>query len=261
MIARVLGVMAVGGLLALVACSSDAAVDRYPSQEAFCNAKAEEECKAVAERCAVSKDACTQKRVAACNAFAGSAVTQGRSYVPSNADHCISKTIELLSGATIARDKEIETLEACDRVFLGTKKETEPCTVATPDPSRTQPGDCSGDLICDRGFCASKREVEIDKPCGNPGEVCVKGAYCQQRGTSSFCTAKNAANQSCSADAPCADDLRCVNFCVPKNEAGGVCDTADDCTTGFCDVASSPRKCAAKSFASGAAICKEYGAN
>jgi hypothetical protein len=252
--------MAFGGGVALLACSSDDAKDKYGSAEAFCNAKAEEECKAVAERCAVPSASCTQKRVSVCTALGGTASTQGRTYVAANAEGCIAKTSELLNSASITREKELETTDACERVFQGTKKASEACTVAAPDPNRTQAGDCEGDLICDRGFCASKREVELNKPCGNPGEVCAKGAYCQQRGTSSFCTAKNTEGQSCKADAPCVEELRCVNFCVAKNEAGGFCDNDGECTTGFCDLSTSPRKCAAKSFASGAAICKEYGA-
>lgn len=260
MIRKAVCLLALGGGVALFACSSDSAENKYPSADAFCNAKAAEECKAVADRCAVPTATCTQKRVTVCNAGAGTATAQGRTYDGANAQACIDKTSELLAAATITREKELETQDICDRVFSGTKKAGDACTVGAPDPNRTQPGDCEAGLICDRGFCASKREVEVNKPCGNPGEVCAKGAYCQQRGTSSFCTAKNTEGQSCSADAPCVEELRCVNICVRKNDAGGFCDNDGECTTGFCDLGSTPRRCAAKSFASGAAICKDYGA-
>lgn len=260
MIRKALSLLAVGGGIALFACSSDSAENKYPSASDFCNAKAEEECKAVADRCAVPTATCTQKRVTVCNAGAGTATAQGRTYNGANAQACLDKTRELLTSATITRAKELETQDTCDRVFSGTKKAAEACTVAAPDPNRTQPGDCEADLICDRGFCASKREVEINKPCGNPGEVCAKGAYCQQRGTSSFCTAKNGEGQSCSAEAPCVEELRCVTRCQAKVGAGEFCDNDDGCTTGFCDLSTTPRKCAAKAFASGAAICKDYGA-
>src|SRR5258706_15136115 len=78
------------GVFGVAACSSTPA-DKYPTVDSFCAAKAEQEC-LVAPRCAVTVEACRQKRVDICNVAAGVAVGSGRKYTSGRVDECLDKT-------------------------------------------------------------------------------------------------------------------------------------------------------------------------
>jgi hypothetical protein len=258
MIRRALGLMAFGGGLVLVAAcgDDDPPAAKFPTADAFCAGKAAEECKAVGAACSVTDDKCKDARKSACMTAAGAATGQGRTYRPANADTCIAKTTEVYKDRTIDAVKEEAFKLACERVFTGAKKKSEICTNAY---------DCEGTLSCDlgrqsatEGFCADKVEKKTDEPCNNPGDTCAKGLYCQQRGGSRFCTAKNKLGDTCNlADAPCLEDLRCnATSCVALQAAGQPCDTSAECTTGFCNP---DRKCQARLYASETGTCKDFG--
>jgi hypothetical protein len=249
MIRRVLGLTALGGALVGVACSTTVVSDKYPSVDAFCDGKADAECKEVAGVCGVSADACKGKRVAACKATASAAV--GRAYAPSKAEACITKTTELYQGSrTIDPVKEAAYTDACEHVFAGAIKRSQPCTVEY---------ECEGDLICDtqKGFCADKVEKKADDPCNNPGEVCPTGLYCQLNGTVRFCRSKKNVDEACDTkDTPCLEALRCVaGKCTPKVANAGACETKDDCVSGACNA----KICVAKQYESENSSCADFG--
>src|SRR5688572_9140106 len=147
MIRKALGLLAFGGAFVVVACGDDPPPDKYPSTDAFCTAKAAEECKAAAALCSVTEDTCKARRTQACTAAAGTAIGQGRVYRPANAEACLSKTTAVYADRVIDPTKEDAFTESCARVFVGSKKKSEACANLY---------DCEGSLTCDvqKGFCA-----------------------------------------------------------------------------------------------------------
>jgi hypothetical protein len=248
--------MAFGGAIVLVACADDTIPEKYPSAEAFCTAKATEECKVAAAPCAIPDATCQTKRKDACNAAAGGATGQGRTYKSANAEACITKTTAVYADRVINPTKEEEFRTACEKVFVGTKKQNEGCVNLY---------DCEGEFLCDPivKVCARKVDVQEKGPCANPGDQCVKGLYCQQQGATKFCVPKNKTGDSCKlpsesdkVGAPCLEEIRCnASFCVDKIGAGGPCDNNDECSTSLCV----EKKCAAKQYASETGTCKDFG--
>ncbi len=252
MIRRSLGLSILGvGLVVVAACGDDEApAAKYPSADSFCTAKAAEECKAVAAACTVSEDVCKSARKSACLTTASGATGQGRTYNSGNAESCIAKTTAVYADRVIDPAKEDAFEEACGRVFAGAKKKNEACAGEF---------DCEGTLACDldKKLCAVKVERKLDEGCANPGEICAKDLYCALAGAAKFCKPKNKVSESCSAEAPCADDLRCTGTqCIAKFDAGQPCDSADDCKSGFCN---SDKKCQARQYASETGSCKDFG--
>lgn len=252
MIRRALGLMAFGGGLILVAaCGDDEPTAKYPSPDSFCAAKAAEECKVVAAACAVADDTCRSTRTSACQAAAGAATSQGRTYRAENAEACIARTTAVYADRVIDPAKEEAFVEACERVFTGTKKKNEACS---------NEYDCEGTLVCDldKKLCSVKVEKKLDEPCNNPGDICGKNLYCQARGAVKFCTAKNKLGETCNeVDAPCEDNIRCnATTCIAKNGAGEACDSNNECVSGFCD---GDKKCRARTYASETGTCKDFG--
>jgi len=252
MIRRALGRMALGGGIILVAaCGDDEPTAKYPTADAFCAAKAAEECKEVAAACAVPDSTCKSTRAGACQAAAGAATSQGRSYRPDAAELCIARTAAVYADRVIDASKEELFIEACERVFSGTKKRNEACS---------NKYDCEGALVCDldKKICSVKVDKQLDDPCGNPGDICGKDLYCQARGEVKFCTPKNKSGETCNeVEAPCEDGLRCNGMtCIAKKPAGDSCDNNNGCVSGFCDA---DKKCRARTYASESGTCKDFG--
>jgi hypothetical protein len=254
MIRQVLGSVAFGIGIAVVACSSSTPADKYPTVDSFCTAKADAECvqSKVADACGVTADTCKAARTNACKTVAANAV--GRNYTPGLAEDCINKTLAVYQDRVIDPTKEDAYNDACNRVFAGTKNKSDPCTGLY---------DCSGSLICDtdKGFCADKVEKQLKDFCNNPGEVCATGLYCQQQGSTRVCQPKVAQGQPCSQTSPCLETLRCTNTCVPKAASGEACDANTDCSTNACDTSGTPHKCIARQYASENGSCKDFGAS
>ena len=250
---RALGLMVLGVGLVIVACSDDEPTAKYPSSDAFCAAKATEECKDVSQLCGVAAESCKTKRTDACKAQASVALGQGRTFSSPKAETCIAKTTEVYKDRVLVREKEEAFTEACERAFVGTKKLSERCG------NRFE---CEGTLICDLekgSVCANEVEKKRDEFCNNPGEICVDGLYCQDRGGVKACGDRKKVDEPCDATNPCLETLRCVNRCVPKNPIGGFCDTDDECDTGRCDRAQAPRKCVARLYPTETGTCRDFG--
>jgi hypothetical protein len=243
MIRRVLALMAFSGGIGIVACSSDAPADKYPSVDSFCTAKAEEECvtSKSADRCGVTADVCKGKRVAACQADASAAA--GRSYTPSLADACLAATHAVYADPVVDSGKFQTYEDACNKVFAGKAAKGAPCTGAY---------DCSGALVCDtlQHLCADKVQKSANDFCGNPGEVCPTDQYCKPNGSAHQCAPKLTSTQACDKDNPCVDALYCNVTCVPKQQTTQPCASNDACSTGLCDTTATPSKCIARLYAS-----------
>ncbi len=253
----ILTVVSLAGLAAAVmpfaACSSDEEAEKFGSSDSFCSAKAEAECKNLAQACGATPDACKQKRTAVCNGEAAAAANQGRSYRANAAQACIDKIGEVYknNGSAVTRTLEEDVTKVCARVFGGSKQANAACANSF---------ECEGALVCDRSICVKEENAQIDGQCNNAGQVCVTGSYCQQRGANKFCVAKNQLDQTCGADNPCIETLRCVNRCVEKVKVGDPCDTDDECADAapLCDLTTTPRKCRPK-YQAGTSVCKDFG--
>lgn len=250
-IRNLLTLIACGGIVALVACSSEEA-DKFGSSDSFCTAKAESECKNLAKKCGASEDACKTKRVAACNNAAAAAANQGRSYRPNAVQDCLDKIEDVYrdNANNVTPEGEKDVVVVCERVFGGSKKEREPCA---------QTFECEGALICD-GVCITKETVSLNGGCANAGQVCATGTYCQAQGGKKFCVEKNKLDEACGTDNPCIESLRCVNRCIARVTVGQPCDNDGECAdeAPFCDLTTTPKKCRPK-YESTTAACKEFG--
>jgi hypothetical protein len=255
MIRSTVGTAFVVSIVAVAAaCSTtEAAPDKYPSVDSFCAAKAKAECDAVAAACTVSSDTCTSARKNACATAAGVATGQGRTYRAANAQTCIDKATVLYADRVLDPTKEEAFYDACERVFSGSKKKSDPCSNAY---------DCEGSLVCDvdKGFCADKVTKKLKDPCNNPGDICDTGLFCQDQGGSKFCAAKGALGAACRIpEVPCVEDLRCNGTsCVALEAASQPCDTNDECVTHFCNAT---KLCQAAQYASETGTCKDFGGN
>jgi hypothetical protein len=249
---NLLTLIAFGGVVALVACSSSEA-DKFGSSDSFCSARADAECAQLAPKCGATVDACKQKRMSTCTAANSMAASLGGSYVSSAAQDCIDKINEVYKdkATNVTPDGEADVAKVCGRVFRGSKAANTPCANTI---------ECSGALICDRTVCAAEDITKVSAACNNPGQVCEKGAYCQQQGAVKFCVTKKALNESCTADSPCVESARCVNMCVALVAAGGACNMDADCApeAPYCDQTSSPKKCRPK-YESTSPACRDFG--
>lgn len=225
MIRTTLTSVALAAFVTLVACGGDDVGEKYPSTESFCSALAEEECTAVAlVPCSTTVDTCKTKRTQSCQASAGLATGQGRSYTAPAAEGCLTKTKEMLASRTIDPAKHADTASTCERVFSGTKGKTQACA---------SDFECQNGLVCSQGVCFDKTTKNKDEPCGNPGDVCAAGSYCGTKGSAKFCIARPEQNGACSAEIPCVETLRCAGgVCLAKYNVNQGCQNADDCATG-----------------------------
>ena len=248
---NLLSVIAFGGVVALVACSSTEE-DKFASSDAFCTSKAEAECNGLAKKCGAATDACTKKRTSLCQAGVVTANGQGRTYKASAVQDCLDSINSTYrnGGNDVTQEAEVQTLAVCERVLSGSKKDSQACVNTY---------ECEGALICDKGVCVAEEKVAITKQCNNAGQVCETGSYCQQQGATKFCNAKNALGDACKEDAPCVETLRCLtNHCVERVTAGNPCDNDGECAAAapYCDAAT--KKCRPK-YESTSAACKDFG--
>ncbi len=240
-------------LAPVLACSSEEEEQPYASVSSFCDAKATTECTSLAAACGTTIEVCKPKRVDACNGAAGGATGTGRAYRPNAAQPCLEKLAEVYAGKGIGLTaaQEAAATKVCERVFGGSKALNERCGTTA---------ECSGALICDTQ-CAAELVKNKGEGCGNAGDVCAKGTYCQTADAGKrFCVDRNKLADICAADAPCSEDLRCVSRCLAKVAGGQPCDKDADCAdeAPFCDLTTMPRKCRPK-YQAGTAVCKDFG--
>jgi hypothetical protein len=117
--------------------------------------------------------------------------------------------------------------QICKDALKGTVADSGPCYSGSECASGNGcgGGGCSGGSACCPGKCnpssSSAAAIAIGGDCSGSGAVCVAGAFCQY-GTTSTCTAKAAAGQSCDTSSPsssCADGA----YCVANGPNTGIC--------------------------------------
>jgi len=226
---KVLGVMIAS--VSALACSS-APADKYPSPDAFCAAKAVEECQHAAG-CAVPADQCQNARHALCMNDANTAQVEGRKYTSGNVQACVDKTHSIYLKEPITPTDMAEANDVCARVFQGSVAAGGPCT---------DDYQCSGSAICTKGACGNKVTKNPGDFCGNPGEVCINDSYCSAAAPVK-CLADAKQGEPCNKDIACSTAgtpaLRCLGTCQPVQPAGGKCVTNADCdpkSAPYCDL-------------------------
>jgi hypothetical protein len=241
-----------GSVAALAACSSSE-TDKFASSDSFCSAKAEAECNGLAKKCGAENDACKTERTGICNTGAATAANQGRSYRANAAQDCIDSINGTYKngGNDVTPEAEAETGEVCDRVFSGSKQESDTCQNTY---------ECEGALICDKGVCIKEEKVATKGQCNNAGQTCETGAYCAQQGATKFCLEKKKLDEACNdPDTPCIESLRCLTGrCVAKVTAGNPCANDGECSSAapYCDTTAN--KCRPK-YESTSPACQPYG--
>jgi hypothetical protein len=201
------------------------------SEDQFCTEWGKRECGPVAMRCTpFNVMSCEMARKKACEDFAKDAKGGTRVYRPGNADACLKKVGEFYGKATPITAGDFELLnEICARVFQGTAKANEMCTVDH---------DCDGSLSCDRakGRCGARKVVASLMGCANVGEACPRGEFCTKTTDLYLCGKKRGRGMACGMTEPCAEELRCQGgLCADRLDMGAGCAGHDDCRTGYCD--------------------------
>ena len=223
---------------ALVATScghNDSARDDRPMTRAeFCQDYSERECGNVAPACLITKIDCLAARQAWCTAWGQGEedALPPRPFDPRNADACLAKVSAvfgvLKSDLAIQAEDYRSIADTCERVFHGDANANGVCGVDA---------DCSGTLVCDKGFCGSLSLVKPNAGCANIGENCPPGYYCGgDLGVPPLCTARPGLGAVCGAGVPCLEDLRCAGgICTPRLDVGFDCQSDGDCASGFCE--------------------------
>ncbi len=215
------------------ACGSDD--DSVLTRQQFCQEKARRECADVVPACLIPEVECRASREAACNTQAAIDLSAQRTFSPSNAATCLSKVGDIFGklnrgAVALTADEWRQQKAACERVFQGSALLNQKCNQTT---------DCSGILVCDRGYCGSPKRVSAGAGCANTGEYCEPGNYCSNDARP-LCTVRLGFGGACSATVPCLENLRCdlsgaVGMCSTLFTDSSPCLSDGDCASGFCE--------------------------
>jgi hypothetical protein len=247
----------------------------------FCANKAQAECQIATSPCVIPTATCLSVREEVCQQEAAAATADGtRSYYQPNAQACLSKVQSSYSGSNggastipfsdLYGTGSIDDL--CNRVFQGKSGNNMSCTTNY---------DCTNGNVCTiegtsgTGLCGPATPVAAGGFCGEPGQECATGTYCQASSTggAATCAARPTLGAACNdVTSPCLETLRCLDGqCAARETTGGVCnptrvagDPNADCdptTAPLCDT-SDPAAgyvcTAGLSFARGADDCTAY---
>jgi len=220
----------------------------------FFQKRAEAVCSAVAFACLITPSSCTSARMVEYKAVYEDAFSKSRTFIPSNADACLSKVRDtygkLTQGSVALKAADYQAMETvCANVYRGAGVPKGACLVDV---------DCLSDLICDKGYCGTYKLVSKGAGCANIGESCPQGSYCSNANGVWTCADKVGAQDNCAAS-PCLESLRCVgSVCSVRLGTGESCQSDSECTSGFCEPYLG--KCASDiRFASGSAACIAMG--
>lgn len=214
------------GLLALAAGGGCFPSDDPMTEDEFCEEYARHECTGAGALCLAPVAGCLPVRALACRQRVAEVKTAARPYVAANAPRCLDRVREAYAKPPISAETLRGVNEVCARVFQGSVKPTQLCTVDY---------ECEKDLICDKGRCGARREVAASGGCANIGEVCPRTQYCKLSPDIYLCSPRPERGMACSATEPCLDTLRCVGTCEERVPAGTACTGDGDCQTGYCD--------------------------
>ena len=216
-------------LLMSTGCSRDE--DKPLTEQQFCLEYARRECAMVTTWCAFpSADACHAARASACQQRSAQLKSGTRPFRPENTRACLDKVSAVYASQPITADglRSVETI--CARVFSGNVAARAACTIDY---------ECEKDLVCDKGFCGTRKMVAAGEGCSNVGEVCPASQTCKPApmGGFSFCQKRQEAGMACSASEPCLETLRCSGTCIERLPLAAACSQHEDCalTAAICD--------------------------
>jgi hypothetical protein len=250
------GLVLVGAVLAALLGAGCGGGGKTKTVDDFCTEKVTAECQKVATKCVSQVQPCIDARMPLCRDFAAQAQASGtRNFMPGNIGNCVSKTESVYGKNGAITPADLASVDdACNYVFQGTAQELGACTVKYECADKS--------MVCDKGVCAKPVQKNKGDFCGNPGETCKTGAFCQMMSASTFkCADKASANQTCSEDIPCKEDLRCaLGSCTTRVGNTGSCGSDDDCDSAapFCDPYAGNKCDAGLLFASGSASCTGF---
>jgi hypothetical protein len=203
------------------------------TEEDFCLEKTTAECQSVSNKCATLVDPCVTGRVPVCQQFVAEAKASGtRFFVPGNINNCVSKSKSTYAKNGAITPADLDALDdVCNYVFQGNAMDRQACTVKYDCLDKSE--------ICDKGRCAKRVEKSKGELCGNPGEVCKTGSFCQlMDGNIWECAERAAENKVCSDDVPCKEELRCsLGSCTKRAGNLASCGSDEDCEAAvpYCD--------------------------
>jgi hypothetical protein len=202
------------------------------TQGQFIQERAKAVCAGIIEACGMTEQTCVALRVAEYQAAYQIELSKAHTFVPANADKCISKTKDAygkIKGGTVA-------LSAADYLAMETTCANVYRGVATTNGSCQVDVDCLNDLICDKGYCGTYKLVSEVSGCANIGETCPPGYYCSTGAGVWMCAVRVGLQGGCIANIPCMEELRCAGgLCLARLGTGEACLAHSDCTSGFCE--------------------------
>ena len=246
--------------LPLAACGGADDADTGPTPELFCEARAAREC-VVADACTVTLDACRAARRLACQQQVAAAVLDDRAFSPVRGADCLLAIDRAFrEGKVDGRELDASLpgsmAQVCASMFVGRRGLEEPCA---------SDGQCAAPLICaqagDARVCAEARVFEGGEPCGNPGDTCAAGFFCNRASRLPRCEARRREGESCSPAAPCEEALLCDGTCQPRRGVGEPCQSRDDCSAAapYCDPYAGNVCGPALIFTGASPVCLEFG--
>jgi hypothetical protein len=220
--------------LALAGCGGGDSAP--PTEDSFCAEKARRECTKVLPMCmsaTFDQSSCELNRKMACVAYGTSQKMAGSSRVfkSTNMAACWSQIDAVFgqaAGAAITPAAWKNVQEACARVYEGNGTVQSTCT-STYDCLK------SGNLICDKGFCAPRAAVAANMFCTTAGQVCPDTQFCKMMGTQFGCTNRVPQGGVCAPDALCDPSSYCSGGkCQPTLAAAAPCSSDEQCMSGLC---------------------------
>jgi hypothetical protein len=188
----------------LLACTASAACSSDPDEPTgitsaeYCRRVAESVCADLAGCCRVTVEACVDAHRSNCEAGADNATTRGLAFNAEAAQRCADASVGAYTGCVVP-SFESEDAAICAAVFSAT---------LAPGASCTFDAACRGADglvgVCSSGACAQVSILAEGDPCEGAEGRCAGGTYCS--GT-----------------------------CQPLKTTGQSCETALECSSGWCE--------------------------
>jgi hypothetical protein len=226
------------------------------TEDDFCLEKTTAECQSVSNKCATLVDPCVTGRLSVCHEFVSEAKASGtRFFVPGNISNCVNKSKSTYAKNGAITPTDLDALDdVCNYVFQGNAMDRQACTVKYDCLDKSE--------ICDKGRCAKRVEKSKGDLCGNPGEVCKTGSFCQlMDGNVWECAERAAENKVCSDDVPCKEELRCsLGSCTKRAGNLASCGSDEDCEAAvpYCDPYAGSKCTSGLLFGPGSTSCTAF---
>lgn len=230
------------GAFAAAGCSNDEQttppIDPLANETGFCQALAEAVCNAtLVTECYGSVGSTLTEDTQNCQVAARTNFCNPDNlvYRNINAQLCIDTYRGAYADAAIQLTELEAIADACHATLSGNAKQGDACETTT---------DCNGSagLEClakpgGTGSCQTPEVVMPGTDCAGAAQTCTEGFYCSVEAEA--CIQEQEVGDACSETEPCDKESRCVSeSCVARQSNGQDCMVADECSGGFCDIAS-----------------------